>query len=377
MAMILIEGFETINPSVVMSAAQVRDLFQATTPDNVTGWFGGAGDSVQHEAGTGRIAGNCLKFSRGASASPAFAADVGANLGFSFLPKQKMTLGWAVKYSTVPTQSIPLASFRYDSGTGVFEQISLWATPDGKVYVSTTPYSWDYSLLLFSINPLAVSASHSFRFTAWTYFEMVIDYSLPTPKLSVLVNGALVLDNIESLSLIQVPTQPYVSSAHIINPTNRHFGNAAFTQLVDDVYLDDAITHGPQWIAPLVNGAVGLNEGWDGVPDDEYPPAGIIDANAWGNRITWNLTGMPAGVGAVNAIGVNMIAEQAVTVDAIDFGVSNALDTNVRSKRGSVVAGDPPKCLRYVTQTAPGPLTMTGAGLSGLRGYLRASEVIV
>jgi hypothetical protein len=377
MAMILIEGFETIDPTFVMSAANVRDLFQASSPDSTGGWFGGAGDSVQHESGTGRISGNCLKFSRGANPSPSWAADTGANLGFSFIPKQKMTLGWATKYSAVPTEPIPLACFRYDSGAGDQEQISVWATPDGKVYVSSTPYAAAYSALVYTINPLAVTPANAFRFTQWTYFEIALDYSLATPRVTILVNGTVVLDAVESVSLIQMPEFPYVSSAHILNPSIQHFDDIAVTQLVDDLYLDDSVTHGPQWIAPLTNDAVLLDEGWGAAPDDVYPTIAAISGTNWGDQLSWSLIGMPAGVGVVNAIGVNMIAEQAVTVDAIDFGVTNNTTTNVRSKRGSVVAGDPPKCLRYVTQSPPGPLLMTGASLVGLHGYLRASQVVI
>lgn len=375
MTMLMIEGFEQISTSIDMTAEQVQYLFLAVYPDEDSGWFGASGDSVMHNT-NGRVEGNCLRFTRGANASPSWSADTAANLGFSFRPKQKATLGWAAQYSQAPSEPIPLAGFRYDNGSGDQEQISLWATPDGKLYVSTTPYVADYASLAIGINPMAVTAAGAFRFTQWTYFEFVVDYSGETPSISVLVNGEIVLDGIESETFIQLVDDPYLSSAHIFNPTNSHFDNESFWQSVDDIYIDDANTHGPQWVVGLENGAVTTNTGWDGVPSDVYPGS-AVQGDDWNDSVTWELSDFPAGVGTITAIGVNLIASQAATIDAVTFGVANASSGGQRTKRGSISAGDPDRCLRFCTQTAPTSLSMTAASLNNMRGYLQASEVVV
>lgn len=375
MTMLMIEGFEQISTSIDMSAEQVQYLLLAVYPDEDSGWFGAAGDSVRHNT-NGRVEGNCLRFTRGANVSPSWSADTAANLGFSFRPKQKATLGWAVRYSMAPSEPIPLAGFRYDNGSGDQEQISLWATPTGKLYVSTTPYAADYDSLTIGINPMAVTAAGAFRFTQWTYFEFVVNYSGETPSISVLVNGEIVLDGIESETFIQLADDPYLSSAHIFNPTNSHFNNESFWQSVDDIYIDDANTHGPQWVVGLENGAVTTNTGWDGVPSDVYPGVSV-QGDDWGDSVTWELSNFPAGVGTITAIGVNLIASQAATIDAVTFGVANASSGGQRTKRGSISAGDPDRCLRFCSQTAPTSLSMTAASLNNMRGYLQASEVVV
>lgn len=377
MTMIMIEGFEQIDPSVTLTAANIRDLFLALDPDEDTGWFGSSGDSVRHET-QGRIAGNCLTFTRGANASPSWSRDTAANLGFSFIPKQRASFGWGVRYSMAPLSPIPLALYRYDNGNGDQEQISLWATPDGKVYISTTTFNADFASQAVGINPAAVSAAGTFRFTQWTYFEFVVDYSGVSPRISVLVNGVLVLDNLVSASFLQLPDDPFVSSVHVINPTNGHFGNAGFWQRIDDIYLDDQITHGPQWIVGLTNGAITSNTGggaWTGRPSDTFPAAGVV-GDEWGSTVVWELSDPPAGVGTINAIGVNLIGDQAATIDAVAFGVANASNAGQRSTRRSISAGEPPKCLRFCTQTAPSTLTMTGPSLANMRGWLSASQVV-
>lgn len=376
MAIVMIEGFEQISPSVNMTAEQVQYLFLALYPDEDNGWFGDSGDEVRHNV-NGRVGGNCLRFTRGANASPSWSADTGANLGFSFKPKQKATLGWGVQYSTAPSEPIPLAGFRYDAGSGDQEQISLWATPDGKLYISGTPYVADYASLSVSINPAAVTQSGVFRFTQWTYFELVIDYSGVVPTLSVLVNGEIVIDGVESASFIQLANDPYVSSAHIFNPSNSHFQNLSFWQSIDDVYIDDSATRGPQWVIGLDNGAQTTNTGWTGVPASSYPGGSPVTGGNWGDIVTWELSDFPAGVGTITAIGANLIASQAATIDAVTFGVANTTSSGQRTKRGSISAGDPDRCLRFVTSSAPTGLSMTAASLNGMRGFLQASEVVV
>ncbi len=376
MTMLMIEGFEQIDPAITMTASQFQYLFLANEPDVVTGWFGGAGDGVAHHA-SGRVSGNCLRFTRGANASPSWAADTGANLGFSFTPKQKATLGWASKWSVAPTQPIPLAGFRYDAGSGDEEQISLWATADGKLYISTTSYAALYDDLVVGINPLAVTPSGAFRFTQWTYFEFVVNYEGTTPTVSVRVNGVLVLDGLLSDTFMQLADDPYISSAHVFNATIQHFGNVSVIHSIDDLYIDDANTHGPQWIVGLDNESSTLNEGWDGVPPANYTTAFAgVQGDDWGDQLAWNLSDPPVGVGTVTAIGVNMIGDQSATIDAVEFGVVNASNGGKRSKLITLSAGDPPRCLRFCTQTAPTGLSMTGASLANLRGYLVARAVI-
>lgn len=375
MATIMIEGFEQISTSLNLSASQLQYLFLGLEPDEVTGWFSAAGDSVQHTT-NGRLGGNCLRFSRGANTGAAWSRKYGANLGFSFVPKQKMCLGWAVRYSASPEQAIPLAMFRFDEGVGDQEQISLWATPDAKLYVSSTIYRADYDLLTIGVNPLAMTPAGVLRFNQWTYIEFVVSYNGTVPSVSVLVNGEIVLDGIESATFQQLGDSPYISSAHIINPTNGHWGEQSFWQEIDDVYLNDSQALGPQWIVGLTNGAVGTNGGWSGVPSDTYTVAGAgVEAADFGDIITWELSDPPVGVGTVNAIGANLIATVPSSIDAFYFGVAGPTDSP-RQKGGSVSGGSPHRCFRMVTEVAPSGTTLTGTGLNALRGYLRASEVV-
>lgn len=376
MTTIMIEGFEQIDPGYELTAELMKLLLQGMEPDYDTDWFQGSGDSVAHVSGAGRISGNCLRFTRGAQASPSWSADYLANLGFAFIPKQKMTLGFGLRYSAAPTTPIPICGFRYDKGDGDQEQISLWATPDAKLYISTVPYTHVGANIVVGLNPISVTPAGAFRFTVWTYLELVVDYSGEIPTVSVRVNGEPVLENLIDMSLLQLQDDPYVSSGHIFNPTNEQFGGIGFYQDIDDLYMDDASTRGPQWIIPLSTDGVAVTSGagsWTGIPDESYPSLGSVYATDWDTTIKWPLSNLPADVGTVMAIGVNMIAQQPGQIDAVTFGVSGPSDFQVRGKRITVSAGGGPRCFRFCTNSPPLGVTMTRAGISAMRGYIAAS----
>lgn len=372
MAVRMIEGFEQIDTSIEMTAEQFQYLFLACEPDATADWFASAGDSVQHVA-DGRVGGNCLRFSRGANAGAAWSRKWGANLGFPIIPKQVVGFGWATRYSEAPLLSIPLLVLRYDNGLGEQEQLSLWATPDAKLFISNNTYNADFDALTASLNPLGSTAAGAFRFTQWTYFEILVNYVDDDPVITVMVNGEIVLDAISDASFRQLD-EKFISSIHIINPTNGHFDGAAVWQDVDDVYYDDEQLRGPQWIVGLENGASVTNEGWTGVPPDTYTGIGGVSADDYGDSITWELSNPPALVGTVTAIGVNLIGSQSEAIDTVGFGVIGS--STSRSKKGSISAGSPTRCLRYVTEGAPTGTSMTGPGLNALKGYLLSSQVI-
>ena len=376
MAMFMIEGFEQIDPTVVLTSEQLQYLLVGVQPDVVSGWFGATDDEVAHNT-DGRIDGNCIRFTRGANAGVTWSARYAANMGFSFVPRQKLVVGFAVKYSVTPSLPIPLVVFRYDPGSGEEEQLGIWVTPNGNIFACETDFVADYTLMdTPTANPFAISPASAFRFTQWTYFEVSVNYEGATPVMSLLVNGEVILDGITSGSLQKQTGQPYISSVHFINPTNSHFANATFWQQFDDVYMDDEDIKGPQWIVGLENGAVVSNTGWSGVPADTYTNGGgFVDSSAFNNTVIFALSDIPTNVGTINAIGVNVIASQAALVDGIAFGVNGGGSAN-RDRRATFSENFPPKCARFVTETPPLPLTMTPASLNSLNGYLRATQIV-
>lgn len=381
MAIFMLEGFEMIEPSVEMTAEQVEYLFLANKPDVVDDWFSSTDDSVQHNT-NGRIAGtNCLRFTRGDDLGTNWARKWGANLGFSFQPKQTVCLGFAVQYERAPTKAIPLAGFRYDTGFGDVEQVSLWALPDGKLYISAVPYDPDADTITTAINPLAVTGAGAIRFNKWTYVEFVVSYTSSNPTLTVRLNGEIILDGISDDTFQQIADEPWISSAHIFNPTTAHFGDEGYWQSVDDVYLDNANAQGPQWIVGLTNGSMTYEHspssaGWSGVPSNTYPGAGAVQAEEFGDYIMWDLSNPPADVGTVSAIGISVIASITDSIDAFSYGVGGPTGAGTVVRKRSSISDGPARCFRYVRTTAPTGTTLTGTGLNALQGFLLASDVV-
>lgn len=374
MAIVMIEGFEHIDPSAQLTAEQIEYLFLGRTPDITDDWF--AEGSVEHISGGGRIANNCLRFIR-PSGTGTWKDKFGANIAFSFTPKQRVILGFAVKYSVVPTVSIPIVRFSYDNGSDEDEQLSLWASPTGALYLSATAYNAEYALQGAPATiPAGTTAASTMRFTNWTYLELVADYSGDTPTVSIFVNGSLVLDAAESV-LFRKMDEDYISSISIINPTNAQFGGAAFNQDIDDLYVSDNAILGPQQIIPMFSDTMVASTGWTVNPPDQYQDGDAVaeSPGVTGQERVFELTDVPAGIGTPNAVGVHVIVSVDVGLDGIQFGFESSTGTEVK-KHGTTSEDAPDRCLRFVRESMPNGSALTEAGVNSLRGLIEAADVI-
>lgn len=383
MAVILVEGFEMIDPSVFMDATRIEYLLLGTPPDIPDDWYNGAGDDVRHVNNGGRISGNCLRFTREASMGPSWAWDTAGMLGFAFVPKQRMTVGFAMRFQKAPDTSIPLIVFRYDNGGYKDEQCALWATPDGKLFMNSANFvaSFNGSITPVAI-PSAMTPEATFRYTEWTYVEFTVNYAPAVPTMSLSVNGDVIFNAVANNAFRKMTgnDNKYVSSVHIINPTVGHFSGDTFWQEIDDMYLDDSNVRGPQWVVKMDNGALIANSGGMGVPPDVYDALGIgySQGTASGDFVRYALDNLPVDVGIVTAIGLSIIATQPTTIDVTRFRFCNPDGTQIAGdKRNSVSEGQPPKCFRTVSNSAPSGLSMTGAGLNDLSVALTTLDVIV
>lgn len=370
MSLIMIEGFEQIAGTEVFDADKLEYLFLALRPDYIGGWLtDDAGCSINCAAG-GRVANNCLQFTRSAGAGT-FKSVYGVNLGFGFSGKNKVTVGFAVKFDTVPTESIPLLVMRYDNGAAEEEQVSLWATPTGRLYFSQTEYAAAYASMLSPVSLSGgMSVATALRYTVWNYIEVTVDYSAATPVGHVSLNGLPVIENYAT-GLLKKMTDSFISSVHFINPTNQHFADGAFVQSLDDIYISDGNMIGPQQVVPLDNETNIQLGTWSGVPPDggyEDGDLGVSTSDSGTTPALWNLSNV-SGIGTVNGVSVNVIMQVTSGIAGINFGVQSNTGTSL-FKGVTATADDPPRCFRFVSDLLPSPLANSEAGVNALRGYL-------
>lgn len=369
MTVILIEGFEQLDTTEGLDAGKFQYLFQAMQPDVVSPWLtDDTGCSINCVSG-GRVANNCLRFVRSAG-TETFKDVYGINLGFAFGAKDKVSVGFAVKFDEVPTESIPLLVGRYDNGAVNEEQFSLWVTTAGRLFFSSTDYQASYDTML---PPAAIAGGMSLfnavRFTVWNYIEVTMDYSGATPIAQVFLNGMPVIENFESGNLKKM-TDNFLSAIHFINPANQHFG-AGFTQYLDDIYINDDDAFGPQQVIPLVNGTSVQLGTWSGIPDSGGYAAADTPITTSGGGTTpaiWNLSDV-SGIGAVNGIGINIILDVATGIAGVSFGVRGS-GTNFNTRNITLTEDDPVRCFRHVMDNLPSPNGNDEAGVNALRGQL-------
>jgi hypothetical protein len=373
MSVFFLEGFELFGDGFDFTASTIAKLMQAVPPDYTTGWYSGA--SYVQVQNAGRIDGNCLEFSR-IAADGVWSDKYAANLGFSFLPVQKLVVGFATMFDTLPTQSLPLLTLRYDNGTINGEQLTLWATPSGSLFLASTAYTYDYSILSA---PAIITSSQTpsgvFRWTQYTYLELFIDYSGVTPLLSLLVNGQLVIQA-SANSAYKKMTDNYINSAHFINPSCGHFGGLPFVQRLDDIYMSDASVIGPQHIIGLTNGAIVANTGWSGVPQSVYDGTGPVHATNIADSIKFRLSDISTGIGSISALGIDIVASVPTAgLDAVAFGLANSSGGSPTSKSATVDSGADQR-VRLVETTGPSGLTtLNPTNINAMTGYLNSAYI--
>jgi len=360
MGTVMIEGFEHLPPAF---AIDDTNLWNALLGLRNMHWDAGVICTVEAE---GRIAGNALKFVR--DGTPALDNTV---LGFSFIPKQQMCAGFAIKFSEVPAVSIPIMSFRYYDGTDDKEQMSLWCSPDGRIFLSNADVSETISAPTIDVE--AVSDASVVNLQAWTYIEVMLTLSGALPVLNVNVNGAPVLADLTSATFQKFIDQPYLSSIYFFNPATDYF-NVPYSMLLDDLYLNDSAMLGPQWALRLDNGA--SLSGAIPVPPSYYGEAPGITPTAWDDTAVWELADLPAGVGAINAIGLTILAITSTgTLDGLEYALTNPAGSNLKAlKKSTVSNGLGMTCLRSTSDTLP---TDVLTDLTNLSGYLKASKVML
>lgn len=326
MSVFFIEGFDGHDPAAAYASENEahRTLLCLENPDN-SGWFSGTGDKAGISSVETRIAGgNSLEFTRGADLG-GWTEDNNAIIGWGFVPKQEAVFGFAVKYSDQPDKAIPIAMFKGSTATGEQEQASLWASPDGKLFFAENSYNSVYSDgdPVNYIGP-ATSPAGIFRFGAWQYIEMGIDYTGATPTVTVHINGVPILENIGDGLLKQIAGFNYVSSAHVISPCTGMFGKP-YGVFFDDMYMRSGSAFlGPQHVSKLNLGAATQND-WSGggvIGSSIQPtPLGGVIAGNYNERNEYALNDVDPGAGTINAIGVSIYGSSSADYNIVEFGI--------------------------------------------------------
>lgn len=361
MGTFMLEGFEHLPSGFEVTQANMKNYLLCL--ENMP-WASGLEALV---TAAGRIDGNCLRFTRDENLT-----DNNAMLGFSFIPKQKVVAGFAVKFNEVPAQAIPLLSFRFHNGSESVEQFSLWCSTDGRLFSSLSDAASSLTASMFNMN--AVSDAATINIMAWTYIEVMLTYhDSNTPILNVNVNGAPVFSNLVSTTFMKVTDQPWLSEVWFVNPASNYF-EQEYEMEIDDIYLNDSSFLGPQWVFRLDNQA--SIDGTFPVPPSYYTESPPVSPSDWGDFGLWGLANIPAGAGSISAIGVTILAQLSTElIDGVEWDLSNAAHSNVRAaKKATISNAMGVTCLRSTGDTLPNGVS---ADASNLHGYIKSSKVLL
>lgn len=382
MSTLLAEGFEAYVDEMAVSAANFQNYMQGLAPDATTDWYADAGYAKVDNADS-RITGyQSLHFYRSNASGGIWDDEYAGTFGFGFTNKNRMTVGFGLKFDIMPTKSIPILAFRNDASSGYEEQASVWLTPQGRLFCSSADFQvWVDN----QIDPVQIAASATppggFRFGEWNYVEVFLDYSDATaPKVSFAVNGTTVLDAAEDTGLKKLDSD-YLSAVYFINPNNPYFGGAAFHQYLDDVYItgnQDGFL-GPQKAVSLDAGSLLQNE-WSGggaLLTGKFDPALIASGVKAGNIGEVNIYAMddlPVDIAQLNALSVMAVGFAGYSggvelSDKISFGVHKSSGDTTASGKTVMLRGDA-YAHRHIVEDIPGGSGLLQADVNALVLYI-------
>jgi hypothetical protein len=374
MTPILLEGFDQYDTGSI-SAAEVVSILAGVTPDLVTDWFDESGASLAVVDDESRKpGGQSLEFVRVSGSPGSFCRDDNVNIGWAFTSKARLTCGAGFKWSTVPTEAVPIMQLRYDGANGDEEQISIWITPTGRVFASTediTPRASD------QITPGIITdtdtPSRTVRFTAWNYIEFLVDYVAGVPFVSIGINGETIVDEVAN-ALLRKASAPLISSVHFINAATSFFGDDGYTMWLDDIFVSTGSSNtnqlrGPQNIVWLGLGGVISSNSWTSIAANPTNP------NAF---LLYSLDDLPGGIENVTAYSVEVFAENTSTEEQTGMSFGPQSGTNAATflpKRISIGALESVHS-RKPAIAMPGTLQLTPTGINTMNIRLAFDPVL-
>lgn len=382
----LIQGFEQILPTTVLQAqvlpTELREFLGFTLPANTTDWFLNAVGAVDDTSGPMiidsdfRIDGQCLRIKRpnsGATYNPSYNGAYAMDLTRNLTNVTRCGIGLAVKYDAAPAASIPLIQWRTDNTVTEFEQTSLWLSPTGIIFFSTTDMNLATASTI-AATPVAgaVSQRGTFNFTEWQYIEVDLDYTGAIPSAIVYINGQEVI-NIQANGLAKGGFG-YVSSVSVINPQNTYFTGDSCTMYIDDLYIQDGAVPalGPQHIVLLepdattqaefviTGGEATSNLAVDGL-FDKSTLTDYITNDASNDQEIFTLANVPASILNVTAVSVGAIANVDTGTSRVRLQTINGANVN---RVNWAVSSLTPFYLFGIFETAPDDTAWTVAKLN-------------
>lgn len=367
MSIIFFDGFEAYKDGMDVTPDILTTYMQALHPDEVTDWFTDTGTAVITSLESRITGGQSLQFTRASSTTGTWSDQKMATIGFGFTNKIKMTVGFGLKYDKRPPQkAIPILVFRNDDGSGSKEQLGVWLSPEGRLFCSSTDVvAWAPSAPPPNMIPPAATPPGVFRFGVWNYLEVFVDYGDPLlPKVTIQVNGIVVLDAIEDVALKKLPSD-HLSSVWFVNPNSLYFEGEGFVQWLDDIYItgnQDGFL-GPQQVLFLDTGAL-LQSQWGGggaVTTGEFDPGttapGITPDNVSDTNI-YAMADLPAGVAQVNGLSLLMVGLAGVVggvelSDRVEFGFMKSASYPSRKSGKTVMLEGTSRGFRHITEYVP------------------------
>lgn len=385
MSIVLVEGFEAFVNETPYSL-DLMERFMQNLPVKVPGWFSDAGFAKITSAETRIEGGQSLHFSRSATAVGAWDNAVSARIGWGFTNKQRMTVGFGLKIDNRPDSSFPILQLCNDVGLGEEEQVSVWLSPEGKLFCSSTDaQELVINQLPPAIIPEAASPAGLFRYGRWNYVEVFVDYTGAVPKVSFQMNGTLVLDAAEAAALEKLGSNQ-LSSVFFINPPNTYWSNTAFNQFIDDVYIagnENGFRH-PQQIILMGTGNMVQNQ-WGGggalatgrFDPVGYTPGGGVKPSANNQVNLYEMGDLPASIAQLNALSVTCTGTagsigNVELTDRVEFGFQRSSGNT--SRNGKIVMYEGTLfTFRHIITNVPGsvPNELTKANVDPLLLYVR------
>lgn len=388
MTITLVQGFEQVLPTTVAQAqvlpAELRDFFGFQLPVNTTDWFLDGTGAASDDAGPmiidsdHRIDGQSLRLRRpdsGATYNPQFNGAYAVDLTKTLSDVNRVSMGFAVKYSKIPEVPIPLVQFRYDDGTSEGEKTSLWVSSSGKLMMSSV----DFDLATTSIiTPSAVAGASSapgvINFGEWVYVEIDYNVGTTTPEVTVWINGVEVL-NATTQDILK-DSVSLISAVSIINPQNIYFPDDAYDMYVDDIYVRTGDTAlGPQHIV-LLEPTSSVQEEFvitGGEANSYLAVDGLFDKSTLTDYITnddnddqeiFGMENTPISVKTVTAVAVGVFCN--VDDGSAIFTLQTIEGADVNGKNKSV-ASTTPVFRQGIFETAPDDTPWTSTHLDALQ----------